>query len=62
MPLAAQSALDAVQRLYHYPLAHFLLGVALAGMKEYERAADAMRAALSLNPNFPEAHRRLALL
>ena len=59
---AAQSALDAVQRLYHYPLAHFLLGAALAGMKDYERAADAMRVALSLNPNFPAAHRRLALL
>jgi predicted AlkP superfamily phosphohydrolase/phosphomutase/tetratricopeptide (TPR) repeat protein len=59
---AAQAALDAVQRRHHYPMAHFLLGVALAGMKDYERAADAIRVALSLNPNFPEAHRRLAIL
>jgi tetratricopeptide (TPR) repeat protein len=59
---AAQSALDALQRLYHYPRAHFLLGMALAGMKDYEHAADALRAAISLNPNFPEAHRRLALI
>jgi tetratricopeptide (TPR) repeat protein len=60
--VAAQSALEAVQRNYHYPLAHFLLGVALAGMKEYERAANAFRAAISQNPNFPEAHFRLTRL
>jgi len=59
---ASQSALDALQRLYHYPHAHFLLGVSLAGMGNYQGAADALRVALSLNPNFPEAHRRLALL
>jgi tetratricopeptide (TPR) repeat protein len=57
---AAQSALDALQRIYHYPLAHYLLGVALAGMKEYEKAAAAFGAAISFNPNFPEAHLRLA--
>ena len=59
---AARSALDALERLYHYPRAHFLLGMALGGMKDYERAADALRVALSLNPNFPEAHRRLAMI
>src|SRR6185312_4060429 len=53
-------ALDALQRVYHYPLAHYLLGMALAGMKEYERAAAAFGAAISFNPNFPEAHMRLA--
>ena len=60
--VAAHSALDALQRIYDYPLAHFLLGQALAGMKEYERAAEAFRAAISFNPNFPEAHVRLAAL
>jgi predicted AlkP superfamily phosphohydrolase/phosphomutase/tetratricopeptide (TPR) repeat protein len=59
---AAHSALDALQKIYHDPLAHFLLGRALAGMKEYERAAEAFRAAISFNPNFPEAHARLAAL
>jgi len=59
---AAQSALDALERVHSYPLAHFLLGQALAGMKEYGRAAEAFRAAISLNPNFPEAHGRLATL
>ena len=57
---AAQAALDALQRIYHYPLAHYLLGVALVGMKEYERAVAAFGAAISFNPNFPEAHMRLA--
>ena len=60
--VAAQSALDALQRIHHYPLAHFLLGLALSGMKDYRRAAEAFRAAISCNPNFPEAHLRLAAL
>jgi tetratricopeptide (TPR) repeat protein len=58
--MAAHSALDALQRTYHDPLAHFLLGRALAAMKDDERAAEAFRTAISLNPNFPEAHHRLA--
>jgi tetratricopeptide (TPR) repeat protein/arylsulfatase A-like enzyme len=57
---AAQSALDALQRIYHYPMAHYLLGLALKGMKNYDRAAEAFGAAISFNPNFPEAHMRLA--
>ena len=60
--VAAQLALDALQRIYHYPMAHFLLGQALTGMREYQRAAEAFRAAISFNPNFPEAHVRLASL
>ncbi len=57
---SAQFALDALQRMYHSPQAHFLLGRALLGMKDYQRAADAFRAAISFNPNFPEAHVQLA--
>jgi tetratricopeptide (TPR) repeat protein len=60
--VAAQAALDALDSIYQYPPAHFLLGRALTGMKEYERAAGAFRAAISFNPNFPEAHTRLASL
>jgi len=60
--VAVNNALDALQRIYHYPMAHFLLGMALAGLKDYARAAEAMRAAISFNPNFPEAHARLAVL
>jgi tetratricopeptide (TPR) repeat protein len=58
--MAAHSALDALQRTYQDPLAHFLLGRALTGMKDYQRAAEAFRAAISFNPNFPQAHIRLA--
>jgi tetratricopeptide (TPR) repeat protein len=61
-PAAAHLALDALQRTYQNPVAHFLLGRALAAIKEHERAADAFRAAISLNPNFPQAHSRLAAL
>jgi predicted AlkP superfamily phosphohydrolase/phosphomutase/tetratricopeptide (TPR) repeat protein len=59
---AADSALDALQRIHDSPPAHFLLGLALTGMKEYEQAAAAFRAAISFNPHFPEAHLRLAAL
>lgn len=59
-PAATQLALDALQRAYHNPEAHYLLGRALAGRKEYAPAAEAFRAAISFNPNFPEAHSRLA--
>lgn len=57
---AADSALQAIERAYYDPAAHFLLGSALAGMKKFDRAAEALRAAIAINPNFPEAHRRLA--
>jgi uncharacterized protein HemY len=59
---AAHAALGALERVYHDPVAHFLLGLALNGMKEYHRAAEAFRVAISFNPNFPEAHVRLAVL
>jgi hypothetical protein len=36
--------------------------MALGGLKDFAHAADALRVAISLNPNFPEAHRRLALI
>ncbi len=59
---AAHAALDAIERTYHDPEAHFLLGKSLAGLKEYARAADAFRAAVSVNPNFRQAHSWLAVL
>ena len=59
---AAQSALEGLQRLYQNPVGHFLLGVALAGMGDYERARAAFETALRLNPNFRQAHLRLGYL
>jgi tetratricopeptide (TPR) repeat protein len=60
--LAAKSALATLQRMYNYPLAHYCLGVALSRLRQPSRAVDAFRMALTLNPNFAEAHRQLARL
>jgi predicted AlkP superfamily phosphohydrolase/phosphomutase/Tfp pilus assembly protein PilF len=59
---AAECALQTVQRLHHYPLAHFCLGLALARLRMMERAAEAFAVAISLNPHFAQAHRHLARL
>ncbi|HTS78566.1 MAG TPA: tetratricopeptide repeat protein, partial [Bryobacteraceae bacterium] len=59
---AAYAALNALERVHQDPLAHFVLGCALSGMKQDDRAAEAFRAAISFNPNFPQAHVRLAAL
>jgi tetratricopeptide (TPR) repeat protein len=59
---AAQAALEGLQRLYHNPIGHFLLGVSLVGLGRYEKARDAFQTALSLNPNYRQAHLRLGYL
>jgi hypothetical protein len=53
-------ALTAVGLLYHYPMAHYVLGVALQRLGRFRRAVDALEVAVTLNPNFRAAHRRLA--
>jgi len=57
---AAEAALGAIGLLYHYPQAHFKLGVALQRMGRIERAVEAFCVALCQNPNYAEAHERLA--
>lgn len=59
---AAEYALRAVSLLYQYPMAHYCLGVALHRMGRVERAVEALQVAVDQNPNFPEAHERLARL
>ena len=61
-PGAAKCALESLRRLYQNPLGHFFLGVALSGMGDNLRAAEAFTAAININPNFPQAHLRLAWL
>ncbi len=56
---AAAAALKTVGLRYHYPIAHYSLGVALHRMDQVERAVEALEVALSQNPNFAEAHERL---
>lgn len=60
--VAADAALNAIDKSDRDPLAHYLLGVALVGMREYGRAAEAFQSAIATNPNFPQAHVRLAVL
>jgi predicted AlkP superfamily phosphohydrolase/phosphomutase/tetratricopeptide (TPR) repeat protein len=57
---AADSAGEALGRLYFSPMAHFLQGVAFVGLREYEQAAASFRTALAQNPHFPQAHLMLA--
>ena len=59
---AAEEALAAVGLIYHNPQAHYLLGIALHRMGKIARAVQALKMAISQNPNFPEAHRRLAYI
>ncbi|MDP2430660.1 MAG: alkaline phosphatase family protein [Pseudomonadota bacterium] len=54
------AALDSVGFLYQNPMAHYILGLGLLRMKQYFRAVEAVRVAVSINPNFERAHRFLA--
>ncbi len=54
------AALESIGCLYQNPMAHYILGLGLFRMKEYRRAAQAVRVAVSLNPNFERAHRFMA--
>ncbi|PXF56252.1 MAG: hypothetical protein C4B58_14180 [Deltaproteobacteria bacterium] len=59
---AVDAAMSAVGLLFYNPRCHFLLGIALHRLGEVSRALEALSIAISQNPNFPEAHRRLAYL
>ena len=57
---AAEAALEAVGLRYHNPAGHYLLGVALHRLGRLDQALQALHVAISQNPCYPEAHRRLA--
>ena len=57
---AVDAALSAVQRLYHYPEAHYHLGVAMLKLGWAERAAEALTVAVTQRPSFAQAHKELA--
>ncbi|MGA0901105.1 MAG: alkaline phosphatase family protein [Luteolibacter sp.] len=57
---AVDVALEAIGMQYGNPMGHFLLGVALAQMEQWEPAATALRNCLQLNPNFFRALKLLA--
>jgi arylsulfatase A-like enzyme/Flp pilus assembly protein TadD len=57
---AATAALKTVGLRYHYPMAHFCLGVALKRLGKIDRAVQALEVAATQNPNFAEVHEQLA--
>ncbi len=59
---AAEEALRSVALIYHNPYAHFQLGVALHRLNNLDRAIEALNVAVSQNPNYIKAHRRLAYI
>ena len=59
---AAEAALAAVSRRYHFPDAHFHYGIAMGRLGFGERAEQAFQIAVHQAPRMAEAHRRLALL
>lgn len=59
---AADSAIDSLALVYFQPNAHCILGMALAGLHEFDRAEHAFRVAIAQSPGLVEAHRRLGTL
>lgn len=59
---AAAAALQSIGLLYQNPMVHYILGVALWRLRRFQHAVTSFEVALALNPNFAQAHRRLAYL
>jgi len=57
---ALEAATKAVGLKFHFPPAHYFLGIARERTDDITGAIDALERALSQNPNFAEAHARLA--
>ena len=52
---AAHAALDGLALLDQDPRGHYLLGIALTGLRRFDTATAAFRRALTVNPRFPQA-------
>ena len=57
---AVEAAKTAVGLKFHFPPAHYFMGVAQERTGDIDGAIDSFERALSQNPNFAEAHTRLA--
>jgi tetratricopeptide (TPR) repeat protein len=57
---AAELCLSALERRHFYPEAHYVLGVTLIWMKDFPHAIQSLKAAVSMQPGFLNAHRYLA--
>jgi len=58
----AEAALNSIGLLYHYPSAHFNLGLCLARLKRTERAAEAFEVCLKMAPKMKRPRRLLVRL
>jgi len=58
---AGESALAAVSLQHFNPVGHFLLGLTFLRQGRVPRAVEAFQTAVHQNPNYPEAHRLLAV-
>lgn len=56
---AAEAALSATELYFQFPSAHYILGMALIGLEQYEMAARSLEVVVSMRPSFSAA--RLAL-
>ena len=56
----AESALASLGLRYHNPRGHFVLGIALHRIGKVQEAVEALKVAVSQNPLYTEAYRRLA--
>ncbi|HYN76208.1 MAG TPA: tetratricopeptide repeat protein, partial [Lamprocystis sp. (in: g-proteobacteria)] len=54
------AALESISHFYQNPMAHYVLALGLLRRRQFLQAAEAMRVAVSINPNFERAHRFLA--
>ncbi len=59
---AANAAMLSIGLRFFNPFSHFLLGVALHRIGRIEQAVDALTLAVTQNPNFGDAHKRLAFI
>jgi predicted AlkP superfamily phosphohydrolase/phosphomutase/tetratricopeptide (TPR) repeat protein len=57
--LAVEEFLNAIDRLYHFPVAHLHLGETLALMKEYDAAIDTLELVRTMIPRVPKIYRWL---
>jgi tetratricopeptide (TPR) repeat protein len=56
---AVEEFLNAIDRLYHFPVAHLHLGETLALMKEYEAAIGTLELVRTMMPKVPKIYRWL---
>jgi len=59
---AVEQVLTAIGLAYHFPMAHYILGVGLHRIGRISDAVKALEIAISQNPNFPQAFQRLAYI